>query len=270
MATHDGKDGSRAFRNAAILKDVKTTDVTSQITHLSFPTRYLVASTFLRFEEFYESPEFKDRIFSLEEFMDWYAAQKEEFAYCRDWAEFERSSCQRQKGNFTYYMDWSGFNIPSYVLKPFYEGKFDPLSKKEQEFLELFSDRQGEFYIIGTSAEAEPERRALPHEIAHGLWATDKSYKKAVRTILQHTDTRSLEPFLTKAGYHPRVHEDEKQANIIGVNHNRERLLARGVAVETVAQLQQAHDAIAQEYNTRVPPQYQVPAYYLLPKAGLK
>ncbi|MEK7106247.1 MAG: ABC transporter ATP-binding protein, partial [Patescibacteria group bacterium] len=62
------------------------------------PTQYALASTFLRFQEHYESPKFRGQFFSLEEFMDWYA---EEY------------------GNFTYYKDWTGFNIPSYILKSF-------------------------------------------------------------------------------------------------------------------------------------------------------
>lgn len=81
---------------------------------LRFKTQYELAATFLRVQEHYESPRFHGRIFSLEQFMDWYA---------------------KRYGNFTYYEDWAGFNVPSTALQPFYEGKFDPLSEKEKEFL---------------------------------------------------------------------------------------------------------------------------------------
>lgn len=82
------------------------------------PNRYKLASTFMRFQEYYESSKFRGRIFSSEEFMDWYA---------------------KQKGNSTYFQDWgSGFNIPSCVLTPFYAGKFDPLDKKEKKLLKAF------------------------------------------------------------------------------------------------------------------------------------
>ena len=56
---------------------------------LRFETQYEVTSTFLRVQEHYESPQFHGRIFTLEQYMDWYVAEN---------------------GAFTYFQDWSGFN----------------------------------------------------------------------------------------------------------------------------------------------------------------
>src|SRR5580704_15894322 len=95
---------------------------------LCFKTQYELAATFLRVQEYYESPRFSGRIFSLEQFMDWYA---ERF------------------GNFTYYQDWTGFNVPSTALRPFYDGRFDPLSEKEKRLLRLFKGLRKPFYVIG-------------------------------------------------------------------------------------------------------------------------
>src|SRR5262245_26903475 len=82
---------------------------------LVFETQYELASTFLRFQEHYESPKFRKKIFSLEEFMDWYG--------------------QENKGKFSYFKDWAGFNIPSTEFEPFLEGKFDPLLEKEKRLM---------------------------------------------------------------------------------------------------------------------------------------
>ena len=82
-----------------------------------FDTQYALASTFLRIQEHYESSRFRNRVFTLEEYMDWYA---ERF------------------GAFTYYQDWSGFNVPSTAFDPFYAGRFDPLMRKEERLLRLF------------------------------------------------------------------------------------------------------------------------------------
>src|SRR5687767_6039954 len=82
-----------------------------------FQSQYELASTFLRVQEHYESPRFRNRVFSLEQFMDWYA---------------------RRYGAFTYYEDWAGFNVPSTALAAFYQGKFDPLLRKEQRLLKMF------------------------------------------------------------------------------------------------------------------------------------
>jgi hypothetical protein len=68
---------------------------------LRFKTQYELTSTFLRVQEHYESPQFHGRIFTLEQYMDWYVADN---------------------GAFTYFQDWSGFNVPSTAFQPFYEG----------------------------------------------------------------------------------------------------------------------------------------------------
>src|ERR1043166_6690987 len=79
---------------------------------LRFETLYELSSTFLRIQEHYESPHFHGRVFTLEQFMDWYAAKNE-------------------KKEFSYFEDWDGFNVPSTAFQPFYDGRFDPLLEKE-------------------------------------------------------------------------------------------------------------------------------------------
>src|SRR5690242_20121476 len=109
-----------------------------------FETQYELAATFLRVQEYYESPRFSGRVFSLEQYMDWYVAQF---------------------GAFTYYQDWAGFNVPSTALQPFYEGKFDPLLEKEKRLLRLFKRLRGRFYVIGVYDSGD-----LTHELAHALY----------------------------------------------------------------------------------------------------
>lgn len=153
------------------------------------PTQYALASTFLRFQEHYESPKFRGQFFSLEEFMDWYA---------------------ERRGNFTYYKDWTGFNIPSHILTPFRKGKFNPLSKKEIKFLDLFKKVQKPFYVIGV---ARPfDLPTLKHELVHGLFYTDEAYRNRVLETMKSLDIRTFEKALTSLGYHPAVHKDETNA----------------------------------------------------------
>jgi hypothetical protein len=150
----------------------------------------LLAYTFLRFQEHYESPKFRGKVFSLEEFMDWYAADR---------------------GSFSYLEDWTGFNIPSRVLKPFYEGKFDPLSRKEQALLDRFESVEGRFYIIGTSEE-HPD--AIDHELAHGLFYTNSEYRRAATSMLERWPIGRLERFLSKLGYASNTIRDEAHAHL--------------------------------------------------------
>lgn len=113
-------------------------------------------------------------------------------------------------GNFTYYQDWGGFNIPSSILKPFREGKFDPLSTKEKRLLKLFEKIQEPFYIIGV---VKPfDLATLKHEFVHGLFYTDKTYRAKVLSKIKTLDIRTFEKALKNAGYHPAVYKDETNA----------------------------------------------------------
>jgi hypothetical protein len=174
---------------------------------LRFDTQYELTATFLRVQEHYESPRFHGRVFSLEQYMDWYAAEH---------------------GNFTYYQDWSGFNVPSTALRPFHEGKFDPLSEKEKRLLGLFKAVREPFYVIGVYGRAA---HSLTHELAHALFFTDADYRHAVREAMGDYDTRALEAEIRDAGYADHVIPDETQAYLVAPS---EKL---GVATPALAPL---------------------------------
>jgi hypothetical protein len=159
---------------------------------LRFKTQYELTSTFLRVQEHYESPEFHGRIFTLEQYMDWYAAQY---------------------GNFTYYQDWMGFNVPSTAFQPFFEAKFDPLTVKEKRLLGLFKNLRERFYVIGICDSGV--KGTLTHELAHALFFTDTDYRQAVRRAMVGYDTSALEKQLAEAGYASHVIPDETQAYLI-------------------------------------------------------
>ena len=155
---------------------------------LRFETQYELTATFLRVQEHYESPQFHGRIFTLEQYMDWYVAEN---------------------GAFSYFQDWSGFNVPSTAFQPFYEGKFDPLTRKEKRLLALFGNLQGRFYVIGVYDDGKT------HELAHALLFIDDDYRKAVREAMRGYDTSALEKQLAEAGYARHVIPDEVQAYIV-------------------------------------------------------
>ena len=172
--------------------------LTEKIFLLVFESQYDITSTFLRFQEHYESPKFRGKIFGLEEFKKWYV---------------QESPNGRETGEFTYYSDWNGFNIPSSVLEPFYEGKFHPLSKKEQMILDIFEKENDKFYIIGVHKEIEDFQEFLAHETAHGLFHTDENYKKRVLSVLKEHDFSEVrEELASMGGYHPAVLDDECHA----------------------------------------------------------
>ena len=155
----------------------------------SFLTRQDLALTFLRFQEHYESPRFRGEVFSMREFETWYIDQK---------------------GNFSYVEDWSGFNVPSYVFEPFLQGKFDPLSNREQRLLNTVKSIEEPFYVIGTNDRSE----TLDHEICHALFYVDTEYRDAVVSILEPMKEELREVFskMLELGYHESVVLDEVHA----------------------------------------------------------
>lgn len=183
---------------------MKLREIARDIFNISFPTQEELSRTFIRFQEHFESPEFRGRIFTLEEFKKWY---------------IQNSEKGRETGEFTYYSDWNGFNIPSSILEPFYNGDFDPLSEREIALLNLFKGKKEKYYIIGTHIESKHGKDSLKHEIAHGLFFTNSDYRREVLEALQEIETGIKNPiyefFRNSGGYHPDVWEDELHAYIL-------------------------------------------------------
>lgn len=165
--------------------------IRDQIIHLEYTTQEELSRALVRFQEHYESPEFRGKVFTLGQFKDWYA---------------------RSRGGFTYYDDWDGFNFPDYVLRLFIQGLFDPLLGEEQEIVNLFGPRTDKYYIIGTHLGSKD---AIDHETAHALFYLSDSYKKAVEKAIAEHDPEfvtALKASLTLMGYCDEVLIDECNA----------------------------------------------------------
>lgn len=180
---------------------IKKTKIDDRIYLLIFKNQYEITSTLLRFQEYYESPFFRGKIFSLKEFKEWY---------------IKNSPNGKKSGRFTYYTDWNGFNIPSYILKPFYKGKFNPLSQKEKRLLDLFENNKSRYYIVGIHKNMKNVEDILKHETAHGLFYTNQKYKKDVLAILKEFDIEKIKEELRYKGYCEEVLNDEVHAYSIG------------------------------------------------------
>lgn len=151
-----------------------------------------LCNTFMRFQEFYESPnpKFKGQIFTIGQLKKWYS---------------------EKYGADTYARDWEGFNFPSWVLKPFIDGWFDPLTNEELELISLFKYRSDSYYIIGANDEA-----TIRHELAHALYAYDIQYKNAIDSICKKYSKQlyKLKNYLLDKGYCEDVLNDEIQAYV--------------------------------------------------------
>lgn len=166
---------------------------------IRFPDQIDMTSTLLRIQEHYESPYFAGKVFDLSEFEEWYKKSKDTDV-------------------FTYYTDWTGYNFPSYVLKPFYNNEFKNISDKERAILNLFSDVKGDFYVIGVIGD---DSVTLRHEIAHALYYVYQKYKSAVDKLcdaMKEDTPLFYEGYLIKlieTGYAEAVFKDEINAFMV-------------------------------------------------------
>lgn len=185
----------------------KLKEVKSRIFLMEFTDQYNMCMTFLRYQEFYESPcsKFRNKQFTLVDFMEWYAKQ--------------------HKGVFTYPLDWGGFNIPSSVIdKILYSdncsalkdpNKYDAIMQKVySKCLEKVQRKYNtdKFYIIGAK---KGQSGILNHEISHGFFYTIPEYKKEMTALvkaLKPSFRKSLYSTLKKLGYTHQVYIDECQA----------------------------------------------------------
>lgn len=173
---------------------MKKKQVLPNIYLVEFDTTQEAAMTFMRFQEHYKSPKFRNKIFTREEYIKWYQSYT-------------------NKPNFTYYQDWSGFNIPSYVLLPFFSGAFSGLTHRERTFLNLFRKCTGQYYIIGCK---KGSKVTLKHELMHGLYYTNNKYRRVVDKVLDDSHaTFIMSSYLTKLGYHNEVLRDETHAYLV-------------------------------------------------------
>ena len=152
------------------------------------------AMLFCRYQEFYESPykKFRGKPFTWMEYMRFYKDA---------W----------KKRVFTYPDDWSGYNIPSNVME-----KANNIFNKDTEYDQIMNDiyfhctidsqnkndgTRCDWYLIGASSK---DKGTLNHEIAHGMYYTNKEYKKEVIKLIDKIKPSHYEKLtkkLVKMGY---------------------------------------------------------------------
>lgn len=174
-------------------------EIADNIFHAICPRRRILAKTFLRIQEHMESPEFKGKIFTWDEYKEWYVSEA------------------KKSDRFTYCYDWDGFNIPSKAFTPFLDGKFNPLSDEELYLLAEFKDKKTPFCVIGTSAR--PSKGTVEHELAHAFFSVYPDYRNRVRNILKQINhysySRMRNHLIQIKRYHSSVIEDEIHATLL-------------------------------------------------------
>jgi hypothetical protein len=176
---------------------IKKSNPVPGVIHLLFKNQYETCSTFMRLQEFYESPfkQIRGKLFSLEQLMDLYA---------------------KQQGNFTYTCDWGGFNVPGHVVDEFFRLYDGQLLEKEKDLRELVKDKAGKiavgskYYVIGMYGE-----ECLDHELAHALYYLNDDYRRQVNGLvkaLPESVKSAIAKWLLDKGYSKPLIVDETNA----------------------------------------------------------
>lgn len=170
-----------------------------------FENSYDMCMHFLRYQETYESPKFRNKKFTIIEFMDWYAKN---FG----------------NGVFTYTGDWGGFNIPSRVIWNVHSAQIQDYNVYDAAMITAYnkissithldpgSTAYDDFYIIAVTRK---EIDLLSHELAHGLYSTNANYREDMSKCQQQL-SKSVQSgvfdYLKSVGYCDEVLDDELQA----------------------------------------------------------
>jgi hypothetical protein len=151
-----------------------------------------LGETFIRFQEYYESPnlDFKGRVFTLGSVKEYYS---------------------KEYGADIYSETWIGFNFPSAVLYPFKQGLFDPLTDQEKILLDLLKYRNDNYYIIGAQ-----NKSTLRHELSHAMYGFSKKYKEEIDHFIYENRLKfkKVKKYIIDKGYCEQVLNDEIQAYV--------------------------------------------------------
>ena len=156
-----------------------------------------MCATFMRIQEFYESPKFRSKFIDLNNFYNYYK--------------------KTHNDKFTYLKDWGGFNLPSEVIKDFFK-KHKFLYKKEKQFYKKYKkivkeNKNDKFYIVGLTKYSPLS--TFKHEITHGIYYLKNDYRKSVNSLLSKYSKsyfKVIKDYLDNLGYSDKVFFDEVNA----------------------------------------------------------
>lgn len=173
---------------------MKIKEVKPNIFVAIIPDDYERAMTFCRVQEFYESPKFRTKKFSIWDYYRWY-------------------SKKFGSGCFSYPKDFTGFNLPVSVAENCYK-----INKPETPYDFIMIDiiksikNKKKQYLIGVDSV---QNLTFKHELAHALYYTNDTYKEEMDKLINTISKQNMLIFkknLKLIGYCSQVIDDEIQA----------------------------------------------------------
>lgn len=145
---------------------------------------------FLRPQEFYESPRYRGRFFTHEQFKRYYK---------RHWG----------RGAFSYYRDFQGYNMPGEVFLDWQKAFASTETEEEQKLLNLLGALPNRFYLIGA---LERDVSTVKHELSHAFYHLFRDYREMTTAALysqRRPEFGRLRDKLRKTMYRNEVLDDE-------------------------------------------------------------
>ena len=179
---------------------IKIEEVLPNIYVLIFDSRYELCMSFVRVQEYYESPFYRNKVFTLEEYKKYW---NENFG----------------NGKFTYPNVWNGFNMPVKIARKWeklFWAKYGKFSQRERELLKAIHQCNAKGYLMGVHTDdGESYKGTLNHEIAHAMYYLNPEYRKSCERLIGNSSAKAIETAKTKLkqmGYCNNVIMDEIQA----------------------------------------------------------
>jgi hypothetical protein len=183
---------------------MKLEEISNGIFHVEFKEREKMAKTFMKLYGYYESPQFRGKIFTEKQFERWFRLHTE----------------MGEEYGLRFQDIAGGFNVPDYSFKPFLEGKFSLIEEEKNLLKEILKIQKKKFIII-SSLENDGEN--FKHELSHGLFYMRNNYKKEIITYFKKISRKKfniMENILLEEEIYsePRL-IDEMQANLLTSYH---------------------------------------------------
>lgn len=201
-------------------KGIKLEEISPNIFLFTFDDQYDMAMSFVRIQEFYESPKFKGKYFTLEEFMDYWAKK-------------------HGHDTFDYPVKWGGFNVPGDILSEWYRKFLSveyvvSLRSREKKIMDMLLERLTEalpllnIYVIAACKANGSE--VIEHELAHAFYRLYPEYKKWCDKALKNISSKVRSDIcksLSSVGYTKKVFNDEMQAYFSVTSNFKRKLKVR-------------------------------------------
>lgn len=184
------------------LDQIKLFEVYPNIFALVIKNDKLRARVFLRYQEFYESDSdsFRGKGFKWEDYINFYKEKT-------------------KKDYFSYHEDFAGYNIPCDSIESCMT-KIPDLNIYDMIMFSVVDTIKkivgsNKYYLIGIDQHDGADQSLIYHELAHGLWFSDPTYRKTMSDAINEMDPNVKEQMIkkiAKMGYGDNVYEDELQA----------------------------------------------------------